>query len=54
MEEGEKFVENLLKLKPDFPSRELVLIGHYFKFEEIVNRVLEGPKRVGLPPSGLL
>jgi adenylate cyclase len=53
-EEGQKFVENLLKLKPDFPSRGRLLIGRYIKFEEILERVLEGLKKVGLPPSGLL
>ena len=47
-EEGEKFVKKLLELKPDFPSKGRVLIGHFIKFEEIVDRVLEGLNKVGL------
>jgi adenylate cyclase len=47
-EEGRKFVENLLQLKPDFPSRGRVLIGHYVKFEEIVERIVHGLRRSGL------
>jgi len=47
-EEGELAVETLLKLKPDFPSRGRVLIGHYIKFEDIVERVIEGLRKVGL------
>ena len=46
--EGEKFVKNLLELKPDFPSKGRMLIGHYIKFEEIAERVLEGLGKVGL------
>jgi len=47
-EEGEKFTKKLLELKPDFPSRGRVLIGHYIKFEEIAERVIEGLNKVGL------
>lgn len=47
-DQGEKFVKKLLELKPDFPSKGRVLIGHYIKFEEIVERVLEDLKKVGL------
>ncbi len=47
-EEGKRFVENLLKLKPDFPSRARILIGHYIKFEEIVERVIDGLRKSGL------
>lgn len=47
-DEGKQFAENLLKLKPNFPSRGRVLIGHYIKFEEIVERVVEGLRRSGL------
>ena len=47
-EEGEQFVENLLKLRPDFPTRGRMLIGHYIKFEEIAERVIEGLNKVGL------
>jgi hypothetical protein len=48
IEEGEKFVKKLLELKPDFPDKGRILIGHYIKFEEIVERVLEGLNKVGL------
>lgn len=47
-EEGKKFVENLLQIKPDFPSRGRILIGHYIKFEEIVERIIDGLREVGL------
>lgn len=41
-------MEDLLKLKPDFPSRGRILIGHYIKFEEIVERVIGGLRKSGL------
>jgi len=47
-EEGKLAVETLLKLKPDFPTRGQVLIQNYIKFEEIVLRVIDGLRRVGL------
>ena len=47
-EEGKKFVENLLQLKPDFPSRGRVLIGHYIKFKDILERTVEGLRKSGL------
>ena len=47
-EEGKQFAENLLKLKPDFPSRGRLLIGHYIKFEEILDRVVDGLRKAGL------
>jgi len=47
-EEGKQFVKSLLKLKPDFPSRGRILIGHYIKFEEIIERVINGLQKVGL------
>ena len=47
-EEGETFVRKLLELKPDFPKKGRVLIGHYIKFKEIAERVIEGLKEVGL------
>ena len=48
IEEGEKSAKKLLELKPDFPSKGRVLIGHYIKFEEIAERVLKGLSKVGL------
>jgi adenylate cyclase len=47
-EEGKRAVENLLKLKPDFSSRGRVLIEYYIKFEEIVERIIDGLSKVGL------
>jgi TolB-like protein len=46
--EGRQAVHDLLTLKPDFPSRGGILIRHYIKFENIVERVLEGLNKVGL------
>ena len=48
VEEGKRAVENLLKLKPDFPTRGRVLIKHYIKFEDILEHVIEGLNNVGL------
>jgi len=48
IEEGEKFVNKLLELKPDFPSRGRVLIGHYIKFNDLIERVIDGLNKVGL------
>jgi hypothetical protein len=47
-EEGKQAVEDLLKLKPDFPTRGRVLIKHYIKFEDIVEHMIEGLNKVGL------
>ena len=47
-EEGKRAAEELLKLKPDFPTRGRVLIKHYIKFEEIVERVIDGLRKSGL------
>jgi adenylate cyclase len=48
LEEGEQAAEELLKLKPEFPTRGRLLIGHYIKFEDIVERVVTGLHQVGL------
>ena len=47
-EEGKGFVENLLRLKPDFPARGRILIGRYIKFEDILERVVDGLRESGL------
>jgi len=47
-EEGKQAVENLLKLKPDFPNRGRILIGYYIKFNEIVERTIDGLRSVDL------
>ncbi len=48
LEEGKHYVKILLRLKPAFPTRGRVLIKHYIKFDEIVQRVVEGLSKVGL------
>ncbi len=47
-EEGKRAAEELLKLKPDFPTRGRVLIKHYIKFDDILSRTIESLKKVGL------
>ena len=47
-EEGKRTAEELLKLKPDFTSRGRILIKHYIKFEDIVERTIDGLSKVGL------
>ena len=46
--EGKQAVQELLHLKPEFPTRGRVLIEHYIKFEDIVEHVIEGLNKVGL------
>jgi TolB-like protein len=48
IDEGKAAVEDLLKLKPDFPTRGRVLIKHYIKFENVLERTIEGLSKVGL------
>ena len=48
LEDGRKAAEALLKLKPDFPSRGRVLIGYFTKFDDILERVIEGLSKVGV------
>ncbi len=38
----------LLKLKPAFAERGRILIGHYIKFEDIFEWVIEGLDAVGM------
>jgi TolB-like protein len=47
-EEGKEFAERLLELKPDFLNRGRVLIRHYIKYDDIVDRVIDGLHRVDL------
>jgi TolB-like protein len=49
IEEGRKAAEVLLKLKPDFPSRGRVLIGYFAKFDDILERMVEGLRKVRVP-----
>lgn len=48
IEEGVQAGKNLLKCKPDFPTRGRVLIRHYIKFDNIVDRVIMGLGNVGI------
>ncbi|HJS58930.1 MAG TPA: response regulator [Vicinamibacteria bacterium] len=41
-------VAELLRQKPDFPSRGRTLIGHYIKFEDIQERIADGLRRAHL------
>ncbi len=48
IEEGRKAAGNLLELKPDFVNRGEILIRNYIKFDEIVERVIDGLAAVGV------
>ncbi len=41
-------MEEVLKLKPDFPDRGRILIRHFIKSEELVATLIEGLKKAGL------
>jgi adenylate cyclase len=47
-ERGQEEVHRLLVLKPDFAERGRLLIGHFIKFPEIAERVIEGLSLAGL------
>jgi TolB-like protein len=51
IEEGQACVRALLALKPDFVQRGRILIGRYIKFEDIVDRIIEGLNAVGIKIS---
>ena len=46
--EGNRSVEEILKLKPDFPARGRLLIKHFIKSDELVEDLIEGLKKAGL------
>ena len=48
IDEGKQAVEDLLKLKPDFTNRGRALIKHYIKFDNVLERTIEGLSKVGL------
>ena len=48
MEEGRACVRTLLKLKPDFNRRGRILMEKYMKFEDIVEDLIEGLRKLGL------
>jgi adenylate cyclase len=47
-EEGVQAGKDLLERKPDFPTIGRVLIKHYIKFDDIVERVIDGLGSVGM------
>ncbi len=50
-EEGRQAGKDLLKCKPDFPKRGSVLMRHYIKFDDIIERVIRGLGKVGIDVS---
>ena len=48
IEAGQACVEALLALKPDFAQRGRILMGKYVKFDEIVDRIIEGLGILGI------
>lgn len=48
LEEGKNCVEDLLTLKPEFPSRGRILIGRFVKFKSIAESTVDGLKKCGL------
>jgi TolB-like protein/tetratricopeptide (TPR) repeat protein len=48
IEEGQACVQTLLALKPDFAQRGRILIGRYIKFENLVDRIIEGLGKLDL------
>ena len=47
-DEGKKYVEKLLELRPDFQSKGRMLIKRYVKFEDIVEFIVGGLEIAGL------
>jgi len=48
IEDGHKAAAELLKFKPDFPASGRIPIRHYIKFEDILERIIEGLDAVGI------
>lgn len=48
IEKGCQSAAELLALRPDFPQRGCKLLGHFIKFEAIVEQVVEGLDAVGI------
>ena len=48
LKEGNRNIEEILKLKPDFPARGRILIKHFIKSDELVEDHIEGLKKSGL------
>ncbi|MEJ2589233.1 MAG: hypothetical protein P8165_16985 [Deltaproteobacteria bacterium] len=48
IDEGQAAGKKLLKLKPDFSNEGRVLIGHYIKHADILERTIEGLRKSGI------
>jgi adenylate cyclase len=48
IEEGVQASKELLNANPTFPHAAAVLIKHYIKFDDIVAKVIQGLKEVGI------
>jgi len=48
IEDGKRFADDLLQLKPDFREGGRRLIGRYIKFDDIADLVIEGLNKVGI------
>lgn len=48
IEEGRRYADDLLKMKPNFKERGRTLIGRYIKFREITALVIQGLAEVGI------
>ncbi|MFT5729604.1 MAG: adenylate cyclase [Desulforhopalus sp.] len=48
LEEGKNCVEDLLALKPDFPSRGRILISRFIKYQDMTESTVNGLKKCGL------
>ena len=48
IKEGRRCAAELLERKPDFPERGRMLIGHFIKFDEIAERIIQGLEAVGI------
>jgi hypothetical protein len=48
VDEGKQNVEKLLELKPDFVARARILIGNYIKFDDLVEKIMDGLRKAGL------
>jgi hypothetical protein len=47
-DEGSRYVEALLTIKPDFPERGRALIKHWVKSEELEQCIIHGSRKSGL------
>jgi TolB-like protein len=46
--EAQKYIDQLLKLKPDFEQKAVYLISIYVKEDELVNHIIEGLRKAGM------